>query len=374
MGDQGGRRLASSARASTRGSGWSGQCTARFCRAAVADDRGRPSRNGRARDPQSRPNLPPAGCPPDSPIHAEDRVTVELEGAGTDRLTKVLHAGDPDLYLPYRPRSDGQAQLVLASGQNHRATPLSVRIEWTELTTFEADRAAIEAEPNDSWQQANELRLGRDVYGSADDVDYLDNKNEGKSGLDWFRFEVTSEKPVLVYFQLDLLDRDVSANLRVYTVDPEDRPARALSEGQGPDGDRPRPRARALLQAHQPDLRRAGPTTSRSTPTIPITSSGPAFCPCRLIDDPAQAVEAGMHYIIERRRRLVRPGPSRGKHLCPRRQHARHRHALHRLPPVELLDRGQPGRPPQWLSDPVQVQLSVCDRPAVQLDHAALWR
>ena len=155
-----------------------------------------------------------------SPIHAEDRVTVELEGAGTDRLTKVLHAGDPDLYLPYRPRSDGQAQLVLASGQNTRATPLSVRIEWTELTTFDADRAAVEAEPNDSWQQACELRLGRDVYGTADDVDYLNNADEGKSGLDWFRFEVTGEKPNLVYFQLDLLDRDVAVNLRVYTVDP----------------------------------------------------------------------------------------------------------------------------------------------------------
>ena len=53
------------------------------------------------------------------------------------------------------------------------------------------DRAAIEAEPNDSWREANELRLGRDVYGTADDVDYLENPAEGKTGLDWFRFEVT---------------------------------------------------------------------------------------------------------------------------------------------------------------------------------------
>ena len=30
---------------------------------------------------------------------------------------------------------------------------------------------------------------------------------------------MTDDKPILVYFQLDLLDRDVSANLRVYTVD-----------------------------------------------------------------------------------------------------------------------------------------------------------
>ena len=46
-------------------------------------------------------------------------------------------------------------------------------------------------------------------------------RTRARSGLDWFRFEVVEEKPVLVYFQLDLLDRDVSANLRVYTVNPK---------------------------------------------------------------------------------------------------------------------------------------------------------
>ncbi len=96
-----------------------------------------------------------------------------------------------------------------------------MRVEWTRLLLPDSDRAAIEAEPNDSWQTANELMLGRDVYGTADDVDYLDNQSEGKSGLDWFRFAVTGDKPVLVYFQLDLLDRDVSVNLRVYAIEPK---------------------------------------------------------------------------------------------------------------------------------------------------------
>ena len=78
------------------------------------------------------------------------------------------------------------------------------------------------------------LLLGRDVYGTADDVDYLENPSEGKSGLDWFRFEVTSEKPILVYFQLDLLDRDVSANLRVYTVDAKTGRPEPYLEGKDP--------------------------------------------------------------------------------------------------------------------------------------------
>src|SRR4029077_17708863 len=61
-----------------------------------------------------------------SHIDAEDRVNVELGGAGSDRFTKVLHSGDPDLHLPYRPRLDGQAHLVLANSRKTRATPLSV--------------------------------------------------------------------------------------------------------------------------------------------------------------------------------------------------------------------------------------------------------
>ncbi len=167
-----------------------------------------------------------------------DRVRVGFAGSASDSSSKELHAGDPDLYLPYRPSHDGRATLTLSRNPG-TAAPFLVRVEWAGLPLSESDRAAIEAEPNDSWQQANPLVLGRDVYGSADDVDYLENPSEGRSGIDWFRFELTSDKPILVYFQLDLLDRDVSANLRVYTIGHEERSDRALPPGQGPDGDRP---------------------------------------------------------------------------------------------------------------------------------------
>ncbi len=139
-----------------------------------------------------------------APADVEDHVRVELAGPGADRFTKELHAGDPDLYLPYRPREDGQARLSFArTGTKSQDARLNLRFTWDHLDLPAGDRAAIEAEPNDSWQQANELRLGRDVYGTGDDVDYLENHAEGKTGLDWFRFEVKDEKPILVYFQLD---------------------------------------------------------------------------------------------------------------------------------------------------------------------------
>src|SRR5208337_4028234 len=111
---------------------------------------------------------------------------------------------------------------------------LSVRVQWRQLPLAESERVAIEAEPNDRWQEANPLQLGRDVHGTADDVDYLANTNEGKRGCDWFRFEVEGREPVLVYFQLDLLDRDVSANLRVYTVDQKSAGTRLYLTGKDP--------------------------------------------------------------------------------------------------------------------------------------------
>ena len=230
-------------------------------------------------------------------LQPEDRLTVELSGAGTDRLVKELHAGDPDLFLPYRSAHDGQGQVILARKPGAGDSALSVRVEWKELTLADPDRAAIETEPNDSWRQANLLRLGRDVYGSADDVDYLENPSEGISGLDWFQFEVTTEKPVLVYFQLDLLDRDVAANLRVYTVDPKTGRPEPYLNGKDP-----------MEIVHDRERERYSKHISRTLPRgtyyLEVNANHPDYIlrtrvlPVPPYDEPSPAVEAGMHYIM----------------------------------------------------------------------------
>jgi hypothetical protein len=229
-------------------------------------------------------------------FNLSERMRVDLTGSASDRIGKELHGGDPDFYLPYRPGRDGRASLIL-SRHPGPGIPLPVRIEWTHLPLAEAERAAIEAEPNDSWEQANPLVLGRDVFGSADDVDYLENKSEGRSGLDWFRFEVTQEKPILVYFQLDLLDRDVSANLRVYTADAKSGQARPYLQGKDPMEivhDRERERYSKHISR----------TFSRGTYYLEVNANHPDYIlrtrvlPVPPYADPAEAVEAGMHYII----------------------------------------------------------------------------
>ncbi len=233
----------------------------------------------------------------ESGLEAEDHVKLALSGAGTDRLIKDLHAGDPDLYLPYRPRQDGEARLALSRTGKDGGAVLRVGVGWRRATVTAADRAAVEAEPNDSWQDANELRIGRDVYGTADDVDYLENRSEGKAGLDWFRLEVKDEKPVLVFFQLDLLDRDVSANLRVFTVDSATGKPVPYTNGKDPMEivhDRERERYSKHISR----------TFTRGTYYLEVNANHPDYIlrtrsfPAPPFSDPAAAVEAGMHYII----------------------------------------------------------------------------
>jgi hypothetical protein len=233
----------------------------------------------------------------DATLPTGSRIRVELEIPGVHRLIKDLHAGDPDVYLPCRPTQEGAAMLRLTRSPAPGPAALSVRVEWARLSLDIAERVAIEAEPNDSWREANPLELGRDVYGSADDVDYLENAHEGRSGLDWFRFEVTDEKLVLVYFQLDLLDRDVSANLRVYTVDAKTGRPEPYVSGKDPMEivhDRERERYSKHISR----------TFARGTYFLEVNANHPDYIlrtrvlPVPPYDDPAQAVEAGMHYII----------------------------------------------------------------------------
>ena len=231
------------------------------------------------------------------PLEPADRIRVELKGGSEGQINKELHAGDPDLYLPYRPSQNGEARLKLTSQPKAAASILSVLIDWSQLLVSDPDHAAIEAEPNDNWRQANELRLGRDVYGSADDVDYLANSNEGHTGLDWFRFEWTDEKRGLVYFQLDLLDRDVSANLQVYTIDRNSGQAYPYLSGKDP-----------MEIVHDRERQRYSKHISRivspGTYYLVVNANHPDYILRTRVfavppyDEPAKAVEAGMHYIM----------------------------------------------------------------------------
>ena len=230
-------------------------------------------------------------------LQPDDRLTVELSGAGTDRFVKELHAGDPDLYLPYRPARDGQAKLMLARKPGAGDSALPVRVEWREMTLPDSDRAAIEAEPNDSWRRPTSC--GSAATCTARPMTSTTSKtpakgNRGSTGSD---SRSPIEKPILVYFQLDLLDRDVSANLRVYTVDPKTGRPEPYLNGKDPMEivhDRERERYSKHISR----------TFTRGTYYLEVNANHPDYIlrtrvlPVPPYDEPSQAVEAGMHYIM----------------------------------------------------------------------------
>ena len=93
------------------------------------------------------------------PVKPGDRVRVTFTDAGSVRCRKEIHAGDPDFYLPYRPSRDGTHASPWPDRRSPTASP-DRPLDWARMSVDASDRAAIEAEPNDSWQQANELRAG----------------------------------------------------------------------------------------------------------------------------------------------------------------------------------------------------------------------
>ena len=165
-------------------------------------------------------------------LSPSDRYLFTLEGPGGNNLAKLLHAGDPDLTIAYRPTEPGPARVSIVAEAG--STEVPVLIGWGRMELGPEATDAIEAEPNDEPANANPLIIGRAIYGSGDDVDYLDNPAEGRSGLDWFRLEIGPETPTrLVTFELDLLDRDVACDLKLYVLD-ESGNTRPFEVGKDP--------------------------------------------------------------------------------------------------------------------------------------------
>lgn len=179
--------------------------------------------------------------------------------APTADWRKVLHALDPDLYLVYRApvaglyrleiapitdeisafanpasprwREEGTAPQAVAFPRQTpwptgKSIPLSVTI--TPLDLKDAGKAGmyVETEPNDTPELAQEIALpmGEGVQavritGGADDIEYFDNGNVGRSGDDWFRFTFNGKEPRLLTCNLAIPDHTLAAQLRMYSRD-----------------------------------------------------------------------------------------------------------------------------------------------------------
>ena len=137
-------------------------------------------------------------------------------------LSKLLHLGDPDVtWLVRQPAGTALKVTLDAVPGLERAIGFSVRARAMGEAPADAGAVTFEAEPNDRWQDANPLTIGRTVYGLADDRPYFPSGEtptaaEATAGADWFVFDFDAEQPKLAFFALDFVDRDVPPDVRLY--------------------------------------------------------------------------------------------------------------------------------------------------------------
>ena len=84
-------------------------------------------------------------------------------------------------------------------------------------------RGVIAAGPNGTWETAQSFELGQTIFGSGDDRPYAPSKSEDAyaamvKGFHWFRFTFREPQPKLVYFALDVTDRDVPYDVDIFQL------------------------------------------------------------------------------------------------------------------------------------------------------------
>uniref|UniRef100_Q01P27 HEAT domain containing protein n=1 Tax=Solibacter usitatus (strain Ellin6076) TaxID=234267 RepID=Q01P27_SOLUE len=128
------------------------------------------------------------------------RVAVSVMEREGVLLSKTLHAGDSDLYGTIRPRG---------------AVSMRVSTEGTGTYRLQINRAAFAVGANHTWQNAAPITLGQLVTGSSDEQEYFPLPETSRKqmvsapeGDHWYRFDFAAASPKLVFFQLELTDRD----------------------------------------------------------------------------------------------------------------------------------------------------------------------
>ena len=231
-----------------------------------------------------------------SGLEPQSRIAIELR-QGTELLaSKTLHAGDPDYYFQFRVAKPGQAAWqVHATGAS--GTYLLEVNQWplTEL---------VKSHPDHRWQDARAIPLGRTVFAAGDDAEYIPvpgtSRNAAVSdplGVDWYKFEFPGGAPKLVFFQLDLMERDqVPVNVSVYRV--VNGELKEYFEGEDP-----------VTLPHEVQARPGNKFTPRvlaekGTYYIAVRANHPEYkLRTRVYDpppyqDPRQAVRTALDYIL----------------------------------------------------------------------------
>ena len=161
-------------------------------------------------------------------LQGTDAVLVTVSDAKGEVDSKWLHTADLDFYLTLEPRAAGPVTVSLkASASGHlpevSATMTKVLHGFASqpAATIDLTRGVIAASPNKNWQVAQPFELGQTIFGTSDERPYAPSASEDgyaamMKGFQWFRFTYREKQPKLVYFVLNVTDRDVPFDVEIF--------------------------------------------------------------------------------------------------------------------------------------------------------------
>jgi HEAT repeat protein len=163
-------------------------------------------------------------------LQGNDAVHVTVNDAKGEVESKWLHAVDLDFYLTVRPRTAGPMTVNLTSASGEHMPEISSSLSKilqapvvTPGSPTDLKRGVIAASPNGTWQDAQPFELGQTIFGSDDERPYAPSKSEDAyaamlKGFQWFKVTSHEKQPKLVYFVLNVTDRDIPLDVDVFQL------------------------------------------------------------------------------------------------------------------------------------------------------------
>jgi cellulose synthase operon protein C len=230
------------------------------------------------------------------------RVVASFDSAGNPEISKKLHSGDPGTYFIARAAQSGPARLTLAAVPATSEAPIGFEVSVRPLNVSARDQVQIVPNTARDWKSASPMALGKTVFGTSDDIEYLYNTDEGKVGWQWLTFNYNLAKPKLVFFELDLLDRDVPCTLKIYRLEngPQGQHLVEYTQGKDPTEIRHDDQADALV-----DFKMITRVLTPGRYYLSIKANHPhwglrtALYDVPPYNDPHEAVQVAMRYMVD---------------------------------------------------------------------------
>ena len=158
-------------------------------------------------------------------LQGNDAIHVSVNDAQGEVESKWLHPADLDFYLTLKPRAAGPVTVSFTPASGDKTPEITSSIAKIATATGQDSlkRGVIAASPNGTWQDAQSFELGQTIFGSDDERPYAPSAHEDAyaamlKGFQWFKFTFREQQPRLVYFVLNVTDRDVPLDVDIFQL------------------------------------------------------------------------------------------------------------------------------------------------------------